>query len=95
MHLIQPLILINRFMLNLRSLSDNDSNNSRATSDAQRFSQFSFPNFRVSGHFLGNIGEPLVYANSQDCEDDELDCDESIVDVVADALTNQSRADSM
>lgn len=52
-------MLIVRFLLNLRQL--NAAEQSPPNSDAQHFSRFSAPNFRVPSDFLGNIGEPLDY----------------------------------
>ena len=50
-------------MLNLRQL--NEPERSTANSDAQHFSRFSVPNFRVPSHSLGNIGEPLDYGQAE------------------------------
>lgn len=58
---IQPSILINRFMLNLRSLDDGAS---QGDSDAHHFSRFSAPHFRIAGTFnLGYIGEEIEHAD--------------------------------
>ena len=55
----QPPVLLNRFIINLRSLNSPDS--SQDSSAQQYLSRFSPPNFHVpdSRSFLGNIGEDL------------------------------------
>ena len=54
---IQPLVLMNRFIINLRSL--NTAGSSQGSSARQHWSKFSAPNFHIPGSFLGNIGEDL------------------------------------
>ena len=49
-------------MLNLRQLGDSEPS---ANSDAQHFSRFSAPNFKVPSNFLGNIGEPLDHGQAE------------------------------
>ncbi|EKM51647.1 uncharacterized protein PHACADRAFT_199151 [Phanerochaete carnosa HHB-10118-sp] len=58
-----PSVLISRFILNLRQLSQTDSTES--TADVDRFSRFSVPNFRVPSDLLGNIGEPLDHRQDE------------------------------
>ena len=55
----QPPVLLNRFIINLRSL--NSPSLSQDSSTRQHWSRFSAPNFHVpdSGSFLGNFGEDL------------------------------------
>lgn len=62
---MQPSILVNRFIINLRSL--NQFSLSTSTHSAQapgRFSQFTAPNLRILTNMLGNAGEPLVHDDS-------------------------------
>ena len=56
---MQPLVLMNRFIINLKSLDTPIS--SQGSSTRQHWSRFSAPNFHIpdSGSFLGNIGEDL------------------------------------
>ncbi|EKM56302.1 uncharacterized protein PHACADRAFT_253360 [Phanerochaete carnosa HHB-10118-sp] len=56
-------------MLNLRQL---DYATSESNSDAQQVSRFSV-SFRVPSDFLGNIGEPLEYGQSERVEDNDND----------------------
>ena len=58
----QPPILMNRFLINLRSIDTDPS--ASANSDPAHFSRFTDPNFRVPPSFLGNIGESLQYGRS-------------------------------
>lgn len=53
---VQPLVLMNRFIINLRSLSTAGSSQD---SSAQHWSRFTAPNFHIPDSFLGNIGEDL------------------------------------
>ena len=53
---MQPSVLMNRFIINLRSLG---TTNSSQGSSAQHWSRFSTPNFYIPDSFLGNIGEDL------------------------------------
>ena len=57
---MQPPVLMNRFIINLRSLST-ASGSSQGSSARQHWSRFSAPNFHIpdSESFLGNIGEDL------------------------------------
>lgn len=67
---IQPVILVNRFLLNLRSLSpDHDA---REPEEVERFSQFTAPDIRFSESFthMGNIGGPLEIPSRQEAEDE-------------------------
>ena len=63
-------------MLNLRQVTE--TGNSTDNSDAEHFSRFSTPNFRVPSYALGKIGEPLDYSQSErylygeDGEDDGM-----------------------
>ena len=50
-------------MLNLRQL--NKLERSAANSNAEDFSRFSDPSFRVPSQSLGNIGEPLDYRQAE------------------------------
>ena len=56
---MQPPVLMNRFIINLKSLNTSDS--SQGSSSRQHWSRFSAPNFHIpdSESFLGNIGEDL------------------------------------
>ncbi|EKM56292.1 uncharacterized protein PHACADRAFT_207573 [Phanerochaete carnosa HHB-10118-sp] len=56
-----PLLLVQRFILNLRQLNRTTY---ESNSDAQHFSRFS-ASFRVPSDFLGNIGEPLGHGQSE------------------------------
>ena len=64
----QPSILVNRFMLNLRQLS-NTTGDSDILSGPQRPSQISTPIFAV----VGNAGEPLEYDQINIAEDEDAD----------------------
>lgn len=77
---IQPPILIVRFMFNLRQLSEASNVRSTANSDAQHFSRFSAPNFRMTSYSLGNIGEPLDFGQAKRdlYEDNGTDAAEAI-----------------
>ena len=67
--MLQPAILTQRFMLNLRQL--HGTNDAETTSVERKFSQFSV-NFRVPSDLLGNIGEPLDQGQLHELEDDDL-----------------------
>ena len=54
---MQPLVLMNRFIINLRSI--NTAGSSQDSSGRQHWSRFSAPNFHIPDSFLGNIGEDL------------------------------------
>lgn len=54
---MQPSALLNRFIINLRSL--NTPGASQGSSGRQHWSRFTAPNFRIPDSFLGNIGEDL------------------------------------
>ena len=54
---MQPLLLMNRFIINLRSI--NTAGSSQGSSARQHWSRFSAPNFHIPDSFLGNIGEDL------------------------------------
>ena len=60
---MQPAILINRFIINLRSL--NKIEDPTYNSDANHLSRFSAPNFVVNSNILGNIGEPLEHGQAE------------------------------
>ncbi|GJE99247.1 hypothetical protein PsYK624_154970 [Phanerochaete sordida] len=66
-----PLVLVQRFMLNLRQLNPSAHD---LSSDAHQVSNFSI-NFRPASDVLGNIGEPLDHGRSNwsSREDDERD----------------------
>ena len=68
---MQPPVLVNRFIINLRSL--NSASSSQGSSARQHWSRFSAPNFHISGpeSFLGNIGEDLQHG--QEPADADLD----------------------
>lgn len=68
---IQPPLLIQRFMLNLRQFNKTD--NVESNSDAQHFSRFSI-DFRVPSDFLGNIGEHLDHSQGEQLHED-MPCD--------------------
>ena len=57
---MQPPVLMNRFIIDLKSLST-ASGSSQCSSARQHWSRFSAPNFHIpdSGSFLGNIGGDL------------------------------------
>jgi hypothetical protein len=60
---------MNRFLINLRSLDHHGTSNS----DAQHFSRFSAPNFRLSDSIIGSIGQPLDYGEAQANADQDTD----------------------
>ncbi|GJE99591.1 hypothetical protein PsYK624_158590 [Phanerochaete sordida] len=66
-----PIILVQRFMLNLRQLTHPSAH---AASDAQHFSRFS-GDVRFPSELLGNLGEPLDHSQSENVthEDDETE----------------------
>ena len=66
---LQPLVLMNRFIINLRSL--NNLSSSQGSSARQHWSRFSTPNFHIPDSFLGNIGEDLQEGH----EPANADCD--------------------
>ena len=68
---MQPSVLMNRFIINLRSFSTASSSQD---SSAQHWSRFSVPNFRIPDSFLGNIGEDLQHGHKS--ADDDLDHDQ-------------------
>lgn len=56
-------------MLNLRSLDTGNVVDSKANSDAQHFSRFTLPNFRIPESFgIGNIGEEVIHSYEVDSE---------------------------
>ena len=67
---MQPPVLVNRFIINLRSL--NTAGSSQGSSAPRHWSRFSAPNFRIPDSFLGNIGEELQ--DSHEPENADLDC---------------------
>ena len=54
---MQPPVLMNRFIINLRSI--NTASSSQDSSARQHWSRFSVPNFHIPDSFLDNIGEDL------------------------------------
>lgn len=68
-------------MINLRSF-DEPSNPTLGGAGVGRFSQFSVPNFRVQGSFLGNIGEPLAFGGAAGGNEDDGDGEENNVELV-------------
>ncbi|KIP04623.1 hypothetical protein PHLGIDRAFT_189035 [Phlebiopsis gigantea 11061_1 CR5-6] len=65
-----PSIIVHRFLLNLRQLNDKDD--SPPNSDAQHFSRFSVPNFRIrTSGMWGNMGEPLVHGPEDQIDDED------------------------
>ena len=69
---MQPPILMNRFIINLRSLNRvNIPESSQGSSARQHWSRFSAPNFHIPDSFLGNIGEDLQ--DGHEPADDDLD----------------------
>ena len=69
---MEPPILVQRFMLNLRQ-SGKSEQTSSADSGSRVFSTSSI-GFRVSSGLLGNIGEPLDHGQSEQFhEEDRLD----------------------
>ena len=66
---VQPPVLTNRFIINLRSL--NTPSSSQDGSARQYWSRFSAPNFHIPDSFLGNIGEDLQ--DGYEPADDDLD----------------------
>jgi hypothetical protein len=81
----KPSVLMNRFLINLRSLDHPGTSDS----DAQHFSRFSALNFRVSNSIIGNIGQPLDYGTEQaDAdEDSDINVDSSMVAVTQTPIT--------
>ena len=73
---MQPPILMNRFIINLRSL--NAPSSSQDSSTRQHWSRFSAPNFHIPGSFLGNIGEDLQ--DGHEAADDDRDGDQAEID---------------
>lgn len=69
--LMQPCILVNRFIINLRQINTT-SFSTGATSDMMHFSRFSTPNFSVTSHFLGNIGAELEHREYDDSQEASL-----------------------
>ena len=67
---MQPPVLMNRFMINLKSLSTTRSSQG---SSAGHLSRFSAPNFRIPDSFLGNIGEDLQHGHEHADGDNEED----------------------
>ena len=67
---MQPPVLMNRFIINLRSLSTTPDL-SQSSSGRQHWSRFSAPNFHIPDSFLGNIGEDLQDGHER--ADDDLD----------------------
>ncbi|EKM56360.1 uncharacterized protein PHACADRAFT_207614 [Phanerochaete carnosa HHB-10118-sp] len=63
---LMPAILVQRFMLNLRQLGHTSG---EISSDPEPSSRLSM-NFRVPSDFLGNIGEPLDYSQSEKIHED-------------------------
>ena len=70
---MQPSVLMNRFIINLKSLSTASSSQG---SSAQPWSRFSAPNFRIPDSFLGNISEDLQHG--RDPADDDLAGDQEM-----------------
>ena len=68
---IQPPILMNRFMINLRSAADPRHNQPTSSFHPTRMSM---PEFRAATHnsFLGNIGEEIITGD----EDSDLGFDD-------------------
>jgi hypothetical protein len=66
---MQPPVLMNRFIINLRSIDTASS--SQDSSARQHWSRFSPPNFHIPDSFLGNIGEDLQ--DGYEPADDDLD----------------------
>ena len=66
---MQPPVLMNRFIINLRSL--NTAGSSQGSSARQHWSRFSVPNFHIPDSFIGNIGEDLQ--DGHEPADDDLD----------------------
>lgn len=73
---------MNRFLISLRSLDDPGS----MDTDAQHFSRFSAPRFRVPESIFGNIGEELTHGTNP--ADEEVDEDGNISSSVPDADQN-------
>ena len=70
----QPSVLMNRFIINLKTLG---AAGSSQVSSARHRSRFSAPNFRIPpDSFLGNIGEDL--RDGQESADDDLDSDQAV-----------------
>ena len=72
--IIQPLVLVNRFIINLRSLSTASSSQGR--SSQQHRSRLSALSFRIPDSFLGNIGEDLQ--EGHELTDDNLNGDQEM-----------------
>ena len=71
--IIQHSVLVNRFMINLKSLSAAGSSQG---SSARHWSRFSAPNFHIPDSLLGNIGEDLQ--GDYEPADDNLDGDQEM-----------------
>lgn len=79
---LQPPLLVQRFILNLRQLNHTVNTNS----DAQHFSRFSV-SFRVPPNFIGNIGEPLDNGQSErEVQEDSGDDDSCVAREPRDGL---------
>ena len=66
---MQPLVLMNRFIINLRSI--NTASSSQDSLARQHWSRFSVPNFHIPDSFLENIGEDLQ--DGHELADNDLD----------------------
>ena len=71
---VKPPVFMNRFMINLKSLSPAGSSQG---SSARHWSRFSVPNLRIPDSFLGNIGEDLQHGDepSENNHDDDHEID--------------------
>ena len=64
--MMQPSVLMNRFIINLKSLSPAGLSHG---SSVQCWSRFTVPNIYIQDSFLGNIGEDLQHGHKPVCDD--------------------------
>ena len=70
--IIQPAVLMNRFMINLKSLVTPGSSLGGSARQLSSI-RFSVPNFHIPVSFLGNIGQDLQHGQEPTDEDDDGD----------------------
>jgi hypothetical protein len=86
--MMQPSVLMNRFIINLKSLGTAGSSQ---TSSARHWSRFSALNFRITDSFLGNISEDLQ--DGHEPADDDRN-DEQEMDAVPLSVQGSAEAES-
>ena len=68
----QPNILVGRFIINLREVT-NDTSNATSDSDTKGFSNFTAPHFNIPPGVVGSMGEPIALGEMSYSFDDETD----------------------